>query len=180
MEHCRRQVPSHPLSQGKLAHRSVDKFTESKDLIQHPQVPVIKPILNLVDPFEQVEGLAQTQVPVELAALPEYNAQVPNHPPAVLLRRNAVNQNLSRSGLQNTGEHLHRGTFSRAVGADVSHNIPFFHLKGNIIHSPYILYVLHKQIFHRSVQSPLFFDLLVFLYQMADFYNIHENFSSMS
>ena len=149
MEHSRHQVPPHPLPKGELAHRSVNKAVDLKNLVERSQVFGVGFILDLVDSFQQLKGLAQPQVPVQLAALSKHHPQVPHHPFAVLLGGYAVDQDLAAGGPHDAGEHLHGSAFSCAVGAYVAYNVPFFNGKRDVIHRPYSFCVLYKEVFYR-------------------------------
>ena len=92
-------------------------------------------------------------MPVQLAALSEHHAQVFHHPLAVPLRRYSMDKDLAAGGLHDTGQHLHRSTFSGSVGADVADNVPFRDVKGDVVHRPDIFRPLHKEVFHGSPQN---------------------------
>ena len=173
MEHGRHQIAPHPLTKRELPHRGVDKTVDLKNLIEHSQIIGIGSIINLVNTFQQLKSFTQPQVPVQLAALSEHHTQIPYHPFAVPLGRDAVDQDLAAGGPHDAAKHLHCGAFSRTIGTYVAHDVPLFDGKGDVVHRPDILRLLHKEVFHRAPQSSLFFDFFVFLHQMADFNDVH-------
>ena len=69
-----RDVAAHPLAEAELPHRGVEQVTEGEQLDELGQVGAVPGRVGPVDLLEQVEGVAQRQVPPERGALAEDHA----------------------------------------------------------------------------------------------------------
>ena len=74
VQHGTGQLSAHALPKGHLPHRCVEEVPDAEDLAELGQAPLEVVVGNAVNPLEQLVGLPQTKVPVQLAALAEHGA----------------------------------------------------------------------------------------------------------
>ena len=103
-----------------------------------------------VDIPQKQERILHRQVPPELTALAEYHADVPGVLHTLLPRAQAQHPAIPRVRLQYAGKNLHRGGFSRAVGADVAYQFSRLYFKGNPLQRLNFLDVSRKQALFRA------------------------------
>ena len=74
MQQRGRDVAAHPLAEAELADRDVEQVAEAEQLDELGQVGSVPLGVGPVDLLEQVEGVAQRQVPPQRGALAEDHA----------------------------------------------------------------------------------------------------------
>ena len=74
MQHRRRDLASHPLAERELAHRLIEQPLEPHERHHRVEAFAIVSILDAVDIAQQLEALDHRQVPPELGALAEDDA----------------------------------------------------------------------------------------------------------
>ena len=77
MQQRRRDVAAHPLAERELADRGVEQVAEVEQLDELREVAAVAVGVDAVDPAQQVEGVAQRQVPPQRGALAEDDADPP-------------------------------------------------------------------------------------------------------
>ena len=114
------QIATHALAERKLAHRCVQIILNAKDLIEffHPLAEVA--FGNFVNTTQELERFDDGDVPPELRALAEDDADGFHVLAALLVGKEAVDARLARAGHQNAREHFDAGGFAGAVWPDVA------------------------------------------------------------
>src|SRR5262249_26236529 len=116
----RRQVAAHALAEAELAHRRADKVVQVEQLAEARQVGFVARALDSIHLGNQLERLDQGEVPPELAALAEHDADVER----ILLALAPGNQpgylDGTRRRRQDASEHFDRRRLAGAVWADIA------------------------------------------------------------
>ena len=76
---------------------------------------------------QECEGVGERQVPPELRALTEHDADAAREGDALGHRLEPAHAHAPRGGIEHAGEHLERGGLARAVGADVAERLSPLH-----------------------------------------------------
>ncbi len=125
-----REIAAHALAERELAHRRRHEAVEIEDLDEVREVRAVAVARHPVDRAQQFERLAQRQVPIELAALAEDDADVAGVLPALLVRYDPGDLDRAGSRHEDPGEHLDRGRLAGPVGTDVADQ--FARLDGHV------------------------------------------------
>jgi len=120
------EVAAHALAQRKLPHRRVQKVAQFEQRGEGVEVAAVALGRHGVDRAEQLERFDERQIPVELAALPEDDADVPCVGLALCVGHQTGDFDAAGGRRQDTGEHFDGGGFARSVGPDIAHELPRF------------------------------------------------------
>ena len=96
VEQRRRELAAHPLPERELAHRHVEQRPEVEPLREAAQVGRVALGRHPVDVAEQVEAVAQGEVPPQLRSLTEHHADAPGQLGALPARLEAVHAHRAR------------------------------------------------------------------------------------
>ncbi len=135
-EHGGGQVAAHALAEGQLPHGGVEERAEAEQVRQAPGVRQGPFAPQPVETADEVEGVAQRQVPPQLGALPEDDADVAGVAFAVLPRHEARDPDPPRGGPEDAGEDLDRGGLAGAVGPEVADEFAFPEREGDAVDRP--------------------------------------------
>ena len=138
-------VCAHLLPEGELAHGLVQEAAHLQNLDEQVDVALVRLHRDLVHAPVQAEGVGHGQIPVELRALAEHDADMLGVLLALLVGDAAVHQDLPRRGRQDSGEHLDGGGLSRAVGAHVAHEFAVADGEADVVHRPLDLVFPRKE-----------------------------------
>ena len=134
VEERRRQVAAHPLAERELAHRLIEEGGEVEQLGETAQIRRVAVGRHAIDVAEQFEAVDQRQVPPELRALAEDDADPRREALALLPRHQPGDRRAPAAGDEDAGEHLDRGALARAVRPDIADHLPRFDPKGDLVH----------------------------------------------
>jgi hypothetical protein len=121
-----RDLAPHPLAQRELTHGCVEERLEAEQLDELGQVLAVALGRHAVDVLQEVERVAQRQIPPELRALAEDDADATRELDAVALRIEPRHPDVPRRRDEDAREHLDRRRLPRAVGPDVADDLAAF------------------------------------------------------
>jgi len=132
-----RHLAAHPLAQRQLPHRSVQKglHGQQRDAPVQPFPPTRR--REPVDRREQPEGLGQRQVPPQLAALAEHDADAAGQLAALADRLEPGDSHEAGGGHQYPGEHLDGRRLAGPVRADVADALAARHGEADAVDGPH-------------------------------------------
>ena len=158
VQHRGREIAPHPFAQRQLADRRAHEPFEIEEPGELGQVfPVAVP-RNVVDRAQQLERLAQRQIPVQLAALSEHDADVLGVGLTLLVRNEAGDADSPGCGHENTGQHLDRRRLAGAVGADIADDFARLKTKADALDGRLLLVFAREERAKRPAQPGLAFD----------------------
>ena len=106
---------------------------------------------DVVDAAQQLEGFDHGDVPPELRALAEHDADGFHVLAALAPGNEAVDANLAaRTGHQDAGEHLDGGGLAGAVGADVADHLAAVDREADAVHRGDGAVLAHEKILDRA------------------------------
>jgi hypothetical protein len=131
-----RQLAAHDLPQRELADRGLQERPQVEQLDEHGEVAPVPVRGDAVHVAEDVERVAQRQVPPELAPLAEDHTDPASQGHPLACRVEARDANGAGGGEEDAGQHLHRGRLARAVRADVADHLARPDLERDAVHGP--------------------------------------------
>ncbi len=123
----RRELAAHALTERELAHRRLDERVEVEQLAALREPRCVLGGGNAVDVAQQRERITERQIPPELRALAEHDADPARELQALGHRLVAAHARESAGRIQHAREHLERRRFSGAVRADVAERLAALH-----------------------------------------------------
>jgi hypothetical protein len=117
----RGDLAAHPLAQRQLPHRHVEEPVEPQHLGAPLQPCALLRFGDAVDRSEQLEAVAQRQVPPQLAALAEHHAEPAGELAPLPGGVQAADLEPARGGHEDAGQHLDRRRLARAVRPEETH-----------------------------------------------------------
>ncbi len=120
VEQRRRQIAPHALAQAELARRRVEQRAQVHQVDQLVASPGIVGLGYAVDVAQQIERFDDGQVPPQLGALAEHDADVAYVLDALAPGYAPENRDVATVGHQDAAEHLHGGGLAGAVGPDIA------------------------------------------------------------
>ncbi len=120
IQHRRGEIAAHALAEAELTHRCVDKEVESEHVNEPTHVPRVQLVGHPVHLFDQLERLDQRQIPPELRALAEDDADVQRVVLAIAPGDESPDHDLAGRGHKDSSEHLDRGRLARTVWPEVA------------------------------------------------------------
>ena len=127
-------VAAHPLAEAELPDRDVEQVAEAEQLDELRQVGSVPLGVGPVDLLQQVEGVAQRQVPPQRGALAEDHADPAGQLGALAAGVDARDADRAGGRHQDAGEHLDRGRLAGAVRADVADHLAGLDLEAQLLH----------------------------------------------
>jgi hypothetical protein len=127
------KVASHPLAETELPHRGLQEGLHIQQLDQHLPLTAEPLRLHPVHLANEVERLVQRQVPPELAALAEDDADVHRIGGAILPRHDSRNLAGSAGRDKDSRKHLDRGRLSGTVWPEIADDLTLIDGEGDIL-----------------------------------------------
>jgi len=118
------QLAAHPLAQGELAHGRVEELVEFEHGAALGQAGLVLGGRHPVDVAQQLEGVAQGQVPPERRPLSKHDTDAPGQLEPLRHGFEPAHRDLTGGRRQHAGEHLERGGLAGPVGTQVAHYLP--------------------------------------------------------
>ena len=128
------EVAAHTFAEGKFAYWRVQVIADIENGVEMFHACIEVALRDVVDAAEEFEGFDDGDVPPELGALAEDDADGFYILAALAVGDVAVDADFAAGGDQDAGEHLDRGGFSGAVGADVTDHFAAFDCEADAIH----------------------------------------------
>ena len=147
------QVAAHAFAERKLAHGRVKIITDVQDLVEALHARVEIALGDVVDATQQLEGFDDGDVPPELRALAEDDADGFHVLAALAEGDEAVDDDFAAGGNQDAGEHLDAGGFSGTVRADVAHHLATVDFEADAIDGGDGSIVADEKILNRAPDS---------------------------
>ena len=115
-----REVAAHALAERKFADGHVEQFGQAEDLIEKFHALVVVALRNVVDAAQEFEGFDGRDVPPELRALAEDDADGFYIGGTLAPGDKTIRENFARRRHQDARQHFDGCGFAGAVGADVA------------------------------------------------------------
>ena len=130
----RGQLAAHALAQGELAHRGVEERVEVEEPAAAGQAGGVVRGRHAVHVAQQRERVGERQIPPELGALAEHDADPARQAEALGHRLEAADPHVAGGGVQHAGEHLQGGRLARAVRPDIAERLAALHGQVDVVH----------------------------------------------
>ena len=127
VEQRRGEVAAHALAERELSHGRPEERLELEELGEARQVLLVALLRHAIDVTEQLERVAQRQVPPELDPLAEDDADPPRQLDPLPRGIEPGDANAPGRGHEDPGEHLDRGRLAGAVRAEVAEELALLH-----------------------------------------------------
>ncbi len=101
-----RQIATHALAERELPHRCIQELVQPEQLAKEPEIGPVASLRNAVDVAEQIERIPQRQVPPQLGALAEHDADPLRYSRATAMRGEAEYLRPTGARDQDAGQHL--------------------------------------------------------------------------
>ncbi len=128
------EVAAHAFAEGKFADWRVQVIADVENGVEMFHARVEIALRDVVNAAEKLEGFDYGDVPPELGALAEDDADRFHVLAALAVGNVAVDEDFAAGGNQDAGEHFDGGGFSGAVGADVADHFAAFDCEADAIH----------------------------------------------
>src|SRR5215211_1172519 len=139
VQHRRRELATHALAERKLPDGRGQERRHLQPLDEGVEVAAVAVGRHAVDVAEQLEGVLERQVPPQLDALAEDNADPARELDPLPRRLDAGHAYPTAARDEDPGQHLHRGRLPRAVGADIAHHRASLDRKADTVDCAYDL-----------------------------------------
>jgi hypothetical protein len=128
------QLAAHPLAERELTDRDVEEGVQVEQVPTAAQPGGVVAGRHPVDVPQQLERVAQGQVPPELGALPEHHADAEGQPGPAGDRLQTADADPPGGRGEHAGEHLQRGGLAGPVRADVAEHLAALHPQVDPVH----------------------------------------------
>ena len=155
VEQGRRDLAAHPLAQAQHAGRGPQQLGQVQQLGQAVQIGLKLGSGYPINIPQEEEGLHHRHIPPQLAALAEDHPQAGHVPLAVGPGRQPVHGAGPAVRAEDAAEDFDGGAFSRAVGADVAHDLSVRDGEGHLPQGGRLGTVVGKQAAQGALQSGL-------------------------
>ena len=162
-------VGAHPLSERERADRRLDEGVDLEDVVEerHPLLEV--GVGDVVDLLQDREAFVEREVPPELGALTEDDADVEGVPDPFLVGDDAVDDDRPGGRREDPGEHLDGRRLAGAVRADVADDLAFPDREGDAVDGLRDHFLRIEKGFDRTDQTRLAFVFDEILVKFPDF-----------
>ena len=127
-------VAAHPLAEAELAHRGVELVAEVEQVDEPVEVLAVARRRDAVHLLEQVERVAQREVPPQRRALAEDDPDATRELDAVAARVEAGHPHLPTGRHEDAGQHLDGRRLPGAVGPDVADHLAGIDGERQVVH----------------------------------------------
>ena len=171
------QICSHPLSKGKFPGRLIHKFLQSQNITEIFHILYILFFWYFIYLFQQPKGLLNRNIPPKLSLLSKNNTYFLCIFDSVRKRILPHNFYGSSTGMHNSCKHFDGCRFSCPIGSQKGHTLSLGNLKANPLYRRQFFIPRAYQMFQTSHNPCLFFGNFVILFQIMDFYSLHNSFT---
>ncbi len=167
------QFHLHALAEGKLTNTDVELVADVEHFTHFGDGALETVGGNAVDFCVQFERFTRGQIPPKLVFLAEHERELAAVAVGAFPRNVTEHTGRAAGGIKQTGEHLERGGFARAVGAEKTDKLARFNLEADIIDGDELLVLAVKQPFDCAAKPRLLFVGAKGLGETADFNDGH-------